>query len=167
MSNQQAVEAFQQLVAGLEYPMFVATTSAGDQRAGCLIGFAAQCSIDPARFLACISNKNHTFRVMQGATTMAIHFLGQGDDALAELFGANTSDEIDKFSRCEWREGPDGVPVLKGCTRGWVAGRIVDRIDLGDHVGLVLEPIEGEVRNETRAQLGFQAVQHLEPGHEA
>ena len=62
-----AEQTFQRLVAQLDYPMFIATVAAGGERAGCLIGFATQCSIHPPRFLAGISDKNRTYRVAQGA----------------------------------------------------------------------------------------------------
>ena len=44
-------EAFEKLVSLLDYPMFVVTTRAGDESAGCLVGFASQVSIRPPRFL--------------------------------------------------------------------------------------------------------------------
>ena len=59
-----AERTFQRLVAQLDYPMFIATVPAGGDRAGCLIGFATQCSIHPPRFLAGISDKNRTYRDM-------------------------------------------------------------------------------------------------------
>jgi flavin reductase (DIM6/NTAB) family NADH-FMN oxidoreductase RutF len=37
-------EAFEKLVSLLDYPMFVVTTRAGDEPAGCLVGFATQVS---------------------------------------------------------------------------------------------------------------------------
>ena len=63
------------LVSALDYPMFIVTVAAGDERAGCLVGFATQCSIDPPRFLVCISDKNRTFRVARDADTMVVHLV--------------------------------------------------------------------------------------------
>ena len=161
-----AAEAtFQRLVAQLDYPMFIATVAAGGERAGCLIGFATQSSIDPPRFLAGISDKNRTFRVSGAADTMAIHLVPEDASELAELFGGETGDEVDKFSRAEWHEGPGGVPLLDGCPNRFV-GRIVERIDFGDHVGMVLEPFFAEA-DEDSAQLGFHRAKRIEPGHEA
>lgn len=160
-----AEETFQRLVAQLDYPMFIATVTAAGDRAGCLIGFATQSSIDPPRFLAGISDKNRTFRVASGADSMAIHLVPEDADELAELFGGETGDETDKFERCDWREGPGGVPLLDGCPNRFV-GRIVERIDFGDHVGMVLEPFFAEADEES-AQLGFHRAQRIEPGHEA
>ena len=61
-------EAFGKLVSLLDYPMFVVTTRADDEPAGCLVGFASQVSITPPRFLVGLSKRNYTYRV---ATTSA------------------------------------------------------------------------------------------------
>jgi flavin reductase (DIM6/NTAB) family NADH-FMN oxidoreductase RutF len=158
-------ETFQQLVAQLDYPMFIATVAADGELAGCLIGFATQSSIHPPRFLAGISDKNRTHRVAMDATTMAIHLVPEDASELAELFGGETGDEVNKFERCPWRPGPDGVPLLDGCPNRFV-GRIVERVELGDHVGMVLEPVFAEADEES-AQLGFHRAKRIEPGHEA
>ena len=160
-----AEKTFQQLVAQLDYPMFIATVATERERAGCLIGFATQSSIHPPRFLAGISDKNRTFRVAREADSMAIHLVPERATDLAELFGGETGDDIDKFERCDWRPGPGGVPLLDGCPNRFV-GRILERIDFGDHVGLVLEPTFAEADEES-AQLGFHRAQRIEPGHEA
>ena len=55
--------SLRQAVSLLDYPMFVVTTRAGDEPAGCLVGFASQVSIRPPRFLVGLSKRNHTYRV--------------------------------------------------------------------------------------------------------
>src|SRR5688500_16224235 len=124
----------------LDYPMFIVTAAAGGERAGCLIGFATQASIDPARFLICLSDKNRTYRVAQSTDVLGVHLVPADRDDLAELFGAHTGDEIDKFARCEWEESPEGVPVLSGCPNRFT-GQVLERITAGDHQALLLEPI--------------------------
>jgi flavin reductase (DIM6/NTAB) family NADH-FMN oxidoreductase RutF len=158
-------ETFQRLVAQLDYPMFIATVAAGGERAGCLIGFATQCSIHPPRFLAGISDKNRTFRVAKDADSMAIHLVPENAVGLAELFGGETGDELDKFTRCRWRAGPGGVPLLDDCPNRFV-GHILERIDFGDHLGMVLEPFFAE-EDEDSGQLGFHRAKRIDPGHEA
>jgi len=160
-----AESTFQRLVAQLDYPMFIATVATEHERAGCLIGFATQSSIRPPRFLAGISDKNRTFRVARGANSMAIHLVPERATELAELFGGETGDDLDKFERCEWHPGPGGVPLLDDCPNRFV-GRILERIDFGDHVGMVLEPTFAEADEES-AQLGFHRARRIEPGHEA
>jgi flavin reductase (DIM6/NTAB) family NADH-FMN oxidoreductase RutF len=154
------------LTAGLDYPVFVVTAAAGGRRDGCLVGFATQCSIDPPTLLVCISKANHTYRTAVQATSLGVHYLGVGDEPIARLFGEHTGDEEDKFAQCDWREGPDGVPVLEGC-RGWVAGPVLSRTDVGDHVAMAVRITEAEVRDAPAAQLGFQRVKDFDPGHPA
>lgn len=151
--------SFEDLVDALDYPMFIATVP-GD---GCLIGFATQCSIDPPRFLACLSNKNRTYRLAREADHMAVHVVPADRLDLAELFGGETGDETDKLERCEWTAGPGGLPLLSGCP--WLAGRIVDRFEVGDHVAFVLEV--DEARGSSAQPLRFQQARGIEPGHEA
>jgi flavin reductase (DIM6/NTAB) family NADH-FMN oxidoreductase RutF len=44
-------------------------------------------------------------------------------------------------------------------------GRVITRVDTGDHVGFVLDPFAGEIRGGGGDRLTFQRVRSLEPGH--
>ena len=159
-------EAFSTIVGRLDYPMFVVTTiGAGGERAGCLVGFATQASIDPERFLVCVSDKNRTYRVLEGASALALHVVPEDASDVVELFGGETADDTDKFDRCDWREGPDGLPILARCP-SWFAGRILERHRLGDHVGHLVEPFAGEAGYSGKAY-PFSRAKRIEPGHEA
>jgi flavin reductase (DIM6/NTAB) family NADH-FMN oxidoreductase RutF len=156
---------FDQVVEGLDYPMFVVTTVHDGERAGCMVGFTTQASIDPPRMLVCLSNKNHTHRLAVQADLLAVHVLDPDDGPLAKLFGGETGDEVDKFTRVDWHAGPGGIPLIDECDRRFV-GRIRDRVELGDHTGFLLDPIAAEGESAGPA-LGFQQVDDLDPGHEA
>jgi len=134
------------------------------ERSGCLVGFSTQVSIAPPRFLVCISKANHTWDPAMRADAVVVHVLDESDERVAEVFGSLTGDDVDKLSLVEWHEGPDGLAVLD-TTAGWFAGRVLNRIDMGDHTGLVLSPYAGEVRRAPSRQLGFQEVKGMAPGH--
>jgi flavin reductase (DIM6/NTAB) family NADH-FMN oxidoreductase RutF len=156
---------FQRLMAHLDYSLFIVTVASGEERAGCLVGFASQVSIHPPRFLVGLSVKNRTFRVASNGTeVLVVHFVPEQEEELAELFGGETGDEIDKFARCEWRPGPGGAPILTDL-EDWFAGRVLDRISFGDHCGFLLEPIDGETHR-SGAPLTFRRAKRIEPGHE-
>src|SRR5690242_15425133 len=97
-----AVAGIDALLSELDYPMFIVTTAAGGERAGCLVGFASQASIHPARFLVCLSDKNRTYRIARDATHLAVHFVPADRADLAELFGGETGDEVEKLARTAW-----------------------------------------------------------------
>lgn len=155
-----------ELVAQLDYPMFIATVAARGERAGCLVGFTTQCSIDPPRFLVCISDKNRTFRVARDAEVMVVHLVPEGATDLVDLFGGETGDDLNKFERCAWRTGPGGAPVLDGC-RNWFAGRILQRTPTGDHCALLIDPFEAEGDGGGDEPFTFHRARRIEPGHEA
>ena len=160
------MHSFQDVAELLNYPMFVVTTASHGRSAGCLAGFATQISIDPPRFLAGLSIKNHTYQVALEAERLVVHVLDTESKGLASLFGEETGDEIDKFSRCAWQPGPDGVPVLDGAP-AWFSGPVRDRVRAGDHTAFVLDIDAAEVRRPSPTLLTLSDVADFEPGHEA
>jgi flavin reductase (DIM6/NTAB) family NADH-FMN oxidoreductase RutF len=161
--NDPVADEVHALVSSLDYPMLVVTVAAGGERSGCLVGFHTQCSIHPVRFFVCLSKTNHTYRVAQSADHVGLHFLDERDLALARLFGERSGDEIDKFSRCRWHTGRGGVPVIDDCAN-WAIVRIVDRLDGGDHVGLLTQPVDAHAA-EGLHQLSYQRVRRFDAGH--
>jgi len=159
------LDEFNAFVTHLEYPMYVVTAASGDERDGCLVGFATQCSIHPPRFLVCLSVKNRTFRIAKQAPVLAVHLVADDQHDLAELFGGETADEVDKLTQWQWRGGPEGVPILEGVDDVFV-GRVLDRVELGDHVGHLLEPIAARHEGGNEA-LGFQEARDIDAGHPA
>ncbi len=160
-----ATGTFHELVGQLDYSMFIVTVATDDERAGCLVGFATQSSIDPPRFLVCVSRANRTCRVASASKLLAVHFVPRHAEALAELFGGRSGDDVDKFARCDWHPGPAGLPILDECGN-WFAGRVLERLDLGDHVGFLLEPIDAH-REQGGPAFEFHRAKHIEPGHPA
>lgn len=157
--------ALETFVSALDYAMVVVTVARRGRRAGCLVGFATQCSIQPARFLVCVSEANATARLTRRARHVGVHQLGADQEPLARLFGEGSGDWTDKFAQCRWHTDARGVPVLDDAA-AWMVGRVVKRVRLGDHTGLVLEPVTGE-RHEDGPPLMFTAVKHLDAGHPA
>lgn len=159
-------DAFEDVVALLNYPMFVVTTQADGERSGCLVGFASQVSINPPRFLIGLSNKNHTFEIASGAERLAVHLVGRDNLDLARLFGEETGDEVDKFAQCAWRTGPHGLPILEDAS-AWFSGRVLEQLALGDHVAFLLAPETGFAPDTIGELVTFSDVRDFEPGHEA
>ncbi|WP_101952885.1 flavin reductase family protein [Mycobacterium sp. 3519A] len=157
---------YEKFARQLNYSMFIITTSAGAGLAGCLVGFASEISIHPPRFMAGLSVRNYTFEVAQRARHLAVHTVARSQRGLVELFGGLTGDEVNKFQRCSWHEGPHGMPILDDAA-GWFVGQIVRRIVLGDHVGYVLTPVAGQVDNACEELVTLADVRDLTPGHEA
>ncbi|WP_225801318.1 flavin reductase family protein [Streptomyces sp. NK15101] len=157
--------AFTEVVDG---PMYVVTAASGGERAGCLVGFASQCSIDPPRFVVWLSVANRTYRLAREAEYLTVHLLHEGDRASAELFGGETGDRVDKFAEVGWHPGEAGSPVLEELPT-WFTGRIDGRIDGGDHVGFLLTPVAvaPPTAGPPPPLLRYRALRDLDPGHPA
>ena len=159
-------DAFDSIMASLDAPMAVVTAAAGDERAGCLVGFHAQSSIDPGRYCIWLSKANHTYRVGLLTTHYGIHLLTRDDGALAEWFGTVSGDRVDKFAGIGTIDGPEGVPLLVACPHRLVVRRTVLVDEGGDHVCVVTEPVAAESPGRF-TPLRLSDVSHLAPGHEA
>ncbi|MCK1797782.1 flavin reductase family protein [Streptomyces sp. XM4193] len=150
----------------LDQPVQIVTAAAGGERAGCLVGFAGQCSLRPVRFAVWLSRVNRIWRIADRADHLGVHLLDPERLDLARLFGGETGDETDKFARVQWRWGPCGVPVLEEAA-AWCVGAVLGRVDGGDHEGFLLDPVRAAVpRDRTRgAFLSLDDTLHLDPGH--
>ncbi|WP_424858141.1 flavin reductase family protein [Streptomyces sp. SAI-170] len=150
----------------LDPDMCVVTATAGDEQAGCLVGFASQCSIRPVRFVVWLSKVNRTYEVARGAEFLAVHLLTREQRELADLFGGQTGHRVDKFARTAWTRGYGGAAVLQDAC-AWFVGRIQQQIDGGDHVGFVLSPEQsGEhEKADGRPLLRLADALSIDPGH--
>jgi flavin reductase (DIM6/NTAB) family NADH-FMN oxidoreductase RutF len=155
---------FERIVESLDYPLFVVSAAAGEDVAACLVGFATQCSIEPARFQVCLSKSNRTYEVARRGETIVVHRIRRDQQALAEHFGGTSArDDPDKLCDWPWTPGPQGAPIVDDCD--WFAGRILDRFDTGDHMAFVLAPFGGMCRE--AEQLGYQDASEIDPGQPA
>lgn len=158
-------EAFETIMRSLDPHLVVVTTAAGEERAGCLVGFHSQSSIDPARFTVWLSKANHTYRVGLRATHLAIHFLTVDDQALAERFGTLTGDNTDKFDGLAVDVGPQGLPILRDCPHWLVLRRTALLDEGGDHVCVALQPVDGH-SDGAFDPLRLSQAGDLVPGHD-
>jgi flavin reductase (DIM6/NTAB) family NADH-FMN oxidoreductase RutF len=156
-------DAFDAVSEALDPQMYIVTVSVGEAQGGCLVGFGSQCSMHPPRFMVWISKLNHTYDLAQSASFIAVHFPRVHDEPLARHFGAETGDEVDKFADVDWYPAPNGSPAIAGLT--WFEGRVLRRVDGGDHTGLLLAPEHSAEVNRDAPVLRLHHVRDIEAGH--
>lgn len=160
-------DSFTTAVGSLDNALIVVTASAGDERAGCLVGFHVQSSIQPERYCVWLSKANHTYRVALRSTHLGIHFLTEDDRRLAERFGTRSGDTTDKLAGLVLVPGVDsGVPLLADCPNRLLVRRTSLVDDGGDHVCVNTETVAAE-GSESFRPLRLSDVRDLEPGHGA
>jgi flavin reductase (DIM6/NTAB) family NADH-FMN oxidoreductase RutF len=101
---------FNTLMAALDSPLIVVTTADERERAGCLVEFHVQSSIEPQRYCVWLSKANYTYRVALQSSHLVIHFLTADDLSLAELFALRP-----------------GIPSTSSPASRWIRGRAARR----------------------------------------
>jgi len=81
-------------------------------------------------------------------------------------FRRRNRDQVNKFDHCSWHTGPEDMPILDDAV-AWFVGKTLKRIDLGDRIGYLLEPVTGDAAERSDDLVSFPDVADLEPGHEA
>ena len=161
----RSAEWAEAITSDADYPLYVATVDDGQERSGCLVGFVTQSSIEPVRFIVCISKANHTFTVAHRSKGMALHLLGTGQRELASLFGEKTGDDVDKFADVAWSTAVTGAPVLAECV-AWTDASIIGHHDAGDHEAFLIAVVDGG-EGPHGGRLMLNDVRSFEPGHPA
>jgi flavin-dependent trigonelline monooxygenase, reductase component len=93
-------------------------------------------SLDPPLVLLSVARSAASFTAMETARRYAVHILSEEQRDISAAFARSAADGADKFAEIRWSRAKDGLPLLDDylarleCT-------IVDRVELGDHVGYV------------------------------
>lgn len=148
--------------------MVVVTGRSGLGRAGCLVGFHGQVSIEPLRWGVWIARSNHSFAVLTRAELLAIHFLGADQLALAQRFGGLSGDHIDKFVGVDLVDtdvlGPHYPPVIDGPPAVLIGRRASVYDGPTDHACVVVAP-STLTAPQTFEPLRLNDCRHIHPGH--
>lgn len=116
-------------------------TTGGDRPAGFTATSFTSVSLRPPLVSFCLDRGSSSWPAIRAAGHVAVHLLGTGQERLARTFATSG---IDRFAApTTWRRGPHGVPVLDGAL-AWLACRVVDRIEAGDHAIVLAEPVAAE-----------------------
>ena len=159
-------DAFGTLMASVDPPLIVVTTAAEDERAGCLVGFHAQSSIEPQHYCVWLSKANPTYRVALRAKHFAVHFLTTENLDLAERFGTVSGEDTDKFAGLDLEPDEHGVPLLAGAPHRLVLERLALLDDGSDHVCLTTR-VASAAGTGSFVPLRVSDASHLDPGHDS
>lgn len=152
------------LMGSVDSPLIVVTTSAEGERAGCLVGFHSQASIDPEHYCFWLSKANHTYRVALRSERFAVHFLTDVDRESARHFGSLSGMETDKFAGLDFTVTEDGVPLLADLPNRLIVERIAMLDDGSDHVCLTARVLATEF-GQSFTPLRPSQLRDLKPGH--
>ena len=160
-------DEYERVIEAVDPIAVIVTCASGGDKAGCLVTYSTPCSIQPPRYAAWLSHRNHTYQVALEASELIVHMLTHADLPLAEFFGGVSGKNQDKFARVRSSDS-GGAPLLE-VSGGWLRGRILSRVPGreemgGDHTCFVLAPTAAGGGNGSGRPLRLSDVKHIHPG---
>ncbi|NUT46383.1 MAG: flavin reductase family protein [Saccharothrix sp.] len=119
----------------------IVTATGPDGPVGVTVSSFTSASLHPPLVVVWIGEGASAWPVLRKAPLFAVHLLHAGQSALSDLFARTGADRFGAATR--WRPDADGVPHLLDAPLR-LRCRTTRRIAVGDHVGLVGEPLEIE-----------------------
>ncbi|MFI7389217.1 flavin reductase family protein [Streptomyces tendae] len=109
------------------------------------VGFTAtsltSVSADPPLLSFGIGTGTSSWPAVSEAEHVGVHVLGEHQEELAATFARSGADRF--AAPTEWREGPEGVPVLDGVL-AWLVCRVAGRVPAGDHRIVLAQVLLGD-----------------------
>ena len=128
---------------------------------GTPLGFTANSftsvSLDPPLVLVCLANSSKNYDAFIGAQGFAVNILAETQIALSNTFASRVED---RFAEVDWRDGPNGSPILADVS-AWFDCAMHKTVEAGDHVILI-----GEVKAfdaNTTSGLGYARGAYVTP----
>jgi 3-hydroxy-9,10-secoandrosta-1,3,5(10)-triene-9,17-dione monooxygenase reductase component len=109
-------------------------------------------SLDPPLVLFCVGHSSSTWPRIERAGTFAINILGEGHQALSDLFAQRGAD---RFGSTPWRPGVSGAPVLEDAI-AYLDCRFEAEYPGGDHRIIVGRVLDLDVREGERPLLFYR-----------
>ncbi len=118
----------------LTYGLFVLTARDGEKDNGCIINTAGQVTVTPNRITIAVNKQNYTHDMILKTGVFALSILDQSAPfSLFQQFGFQCGRTVDKLANTPVQRTPEGVAYLMQHSSAWIAGKVVQTMDLGTH----------------------------------
>jgi flavin reductase (DIM6/NTAB) family NADH-FMN oxidoreductase RutF len=137
-----------QILRRIPYALYVMTSMAGGRPAASTLTWLSQCSFHPPLVMIGIQTNSRMHEAVEKSGSIAVHFLAEGQQDLAEQFFRPPADEEGpRLHGILWEPGPaTGAPLLAD-PPAWLEARVTDRVDRGDHTVFVCEIVDVGIRD--------------------
>lgn len=116
-------------------------TAHGERPVGFTATSLTSVAADPPLLSFGVGTGSSSWPVLAEAGHVGVHILGEHQQDLAATFARRGADRFGPGT--DWREGPEGVPVLHGVP-AWMVCRVTARVPAGDHRIVVAEVLVGD-----------------------
>lgn len=138
-------EAFSQAIETVRSGLYIVTTMAGSEAAGCTAAWVSRVSFSPVLFGVVLSPMRFTYRSIEQSRRFCINVVGEDGLSLARQFGFHSGPPGSKFAGVEWTQSPLGNPLLAQAV-SWFDCKLTDALSIGDHKLVTGEVLAGGVQ---------------------
>lgn len=124
--------------------LFVLTVRHGDAETGMLASWVQQCSFDPPQVSIAVNKTRGVLDWLVDGTPVVLNIIPEGGKALVAHFGKGFDKSEPAFEGLEVRRERETPPVLL-TAHAYLACRVVDRVDAGDHILVIARVTAGAV----------------------
>lgn len=127
-------ETIGDVLARIPSGLFILTARARDGRTtGMLASWVQQASFEPPMLTFALHRKRFLHDWLQQDPEVALNLLGEGQKQFLKHFSQGFGPDEAAFEGLTIRSLANGIPVLTDAL-GYLAGRVADRLETGDHV---------------------------------
>ena len=133
----------------LSYGLYIVTSHDGDKLNGQIANALIQVTVEPPRVAVAINKNNLTHEYISKSKEFAVSVLDESVPMkLIGLFGFKSGRDVDKLSKCTFKKGITGCPVVTDYVLSVFEAKVVDQCDVGTHTIFVGELVAAEVLTE-------------------
>lgn len=118
----------------------ILTTHLNGRDSGSLVTTVMSCNLRHVRLLVGTWQGSLTHELIDTSRLIGLNVLGPQHVELVELFGKRSGRDVNKFTGDGWIRGATGVLILNDAL-GYVEGRVIDKMNCGDHTLRLVDPI--------------------------
>lgn len=130
----------------LSYGLYVIATEHEGEKAGYIGNTAFQVTSEPSKIAISSNKKNYSTQKILDSKRFSLSVLKKEvETSLIGKFGFMSSTDLDKFDGVETITASTGAPIVLDSCVAWFDCRVIDSVDVGTHVLIIAEVVDGEV----------------------
>lgn len=154
----------QQAMFKLSYGLFVLSSRDGEKDNGCIINTVTQVTDTPLRVSVTVNKQNLTHDMIAASGKLCISVLDESAPfSLFQQFGFQSGRSADKFKGVPSKRAENGLLYLAEHSCAFLAGTVVQSVDLGTHTMFFADVEEGEVLSSLPAATYAYYHAHIKP----
>ena len=143
----------QKALHNITYGLYVLTAREGSKDNGCIVNVVAQVTDTPLKIVVSVNKKNLTHDMIYRTGELCVSMLSdKAPMYVFEHFGYQSGRDVNKFEKCpEAHRTTNGLLYIPKHTLAYMAGKVVNKVDMGSHTMFVAEVTEANVLAEGNA----------------